>query len=526
MVSRYTLTSAAAIAVFTVVFLVSFYLKLFPVLNNNFPFTMDQARDMLDIRHIVEEKKPALIGPTTSINGVFLGPFYYYFNLPPYIISGGDPAYLTYWNVLWYMISGVALLAYFYGKDKSLSVISSAVFLMAPAFFYSSRYFWSANPMPYMTTFYILALLNFLNKTSALNGAIVGLIAGLSMQVEAAFGVLFLPFFILFSLIKRLPLKSVTASIAAFGLTVLPQLIFELRHGFIMTKTFFGELSGNSQILGDKLGPGEVFLSHLVTFTDFSSGQFEIPALASGILLLISISFLTFKSFTKKLEVTSNNLFLVCVFFVVFAFAFYMLYPHPLKGWYLLGLRVFYLLIISVFLNELFKIKFPLFKVLVLLFLGWSFTTTYLNQERFLPSAADERSTDKSNLRNELEAIDWVYQKAEGKGFKAYNYIPSVYDFPYQYLYWWYGGNKYGYHPETVTYLDNVPEYIKDNDKFYTKKKPSDGSFIFLIYEPDENQDRLAAWLGNFTKYCTKERKIYLWGTTVEYREPCPTVQP
>ena len=63
-----------------------------PVLNYNFPFTMDQSRDMLDIRQIVVSLHPTLIGPTTSINGVFLGPFYYYFNVIPYFLSGGDPA--------------------------------------------------------------------------------------------------------------------------------------------------------------------------------------------------------------------------------------------------------------------------------------------------------------------------------------------------------------------------------------------------------------------------------------------------
>jgi hypothetical protein len=133
-----------------------------------------------------------------------------------------------------------------------------------------------------------------------------------------------------------------------------------------------------------------------------------------------------------------------------------------------------------------------------------------------------DRSLDKSNLRNEIETIDWVYQKAQGKGFKAYNYIPSVYDFPYQYLYWWHGTKEYGYQPDVVTYLDNVPEYIKDNDKFFNAKKKAEEGIIFLIYEQDENQQRLDAWLGNFTKYCTIEKKVFSWGTTTaESRKPC-----
>lgn len=510
-----------AVLIFTCVLFLSTYLKVFPVLNNNFPFTMDQARDMLDIRHIVELRKPTLIGPTTSINGVFLGPFYYYFNVIPYIGSGGNPAALTYWNIAWYVIAGVLLFTFFFRKNKVLGTLSSIIFLMAPSLFYSSRYFWSANPMPYMTIFYILSIINFLRNTTVISALIVGLISGLSMQVEAAFGVLFLPFFIIFSTLNKTKIKYILASIGAFFATLLPQIFFELRHDFIMTKTFFSEVSGTSQILGERLSIQDTFISHLTSFIDFSSGQFEIPVIFSGLFLAIPICYLGFLTITKKLEMENRKIFFISIFFVLYAFTFYMLYSYPLKGWYLLGLRIPYIFITALFLSEIFKIRFPVFKILVILFLGWSFYATYIDQSRFILRDTSDRSLDKSNLRNEIEAIDWVYTKAEGRGFKAYNYIPSVYDFPYQYLFWWYGGKKYGYHPEVVTYQEGVPEYISDNEEFYTLKKPADNSFIFLIYEPDENQERLAAWLGNFTKFCTKDRKIYIWGTTVEYREPC-----
>lgn len=512
---------AAVILIFIIILAISTYLKVVPVLNYNFPFTMDQARDMLDIRHIVELRKPALIGPTTSINGVFLGPFYYYFNLIPYLISSGDPGALTYWNIAWYMIAGILLLVFFYKQDKILALISSTIFLMTPAFFYSSRYFWSANPMPYMTTFYFLSILNFLRKPNFLNSAIIGLISGLSIQVEAAFGILFIPFFIIFSLLTRQKFKLIFASLVAFFITLIPQIFFELRHNFLMTKTFILEVSGNSQILGEKLTLVEVIKSHLTSFVDFSAGQFQIPQTFSISLLGISIIYLGFLFTYKKLNNESKNLFIVSISFIIFAFIFYLGYSHPLKGWYLLGLRIPYIFLLALSLNEILKLKNIVFKLLIICFLGWSFFATFSDQLRFIPKNLSDRSLDKSTLRNEIEAIDWVYNKASGKGFKAYNYIPSVYDFPYQYLYWWYGGKKYGYHPEVLTYQDNVPEYIQDNEKFLTMKKTPGDSSVFLIYEPDENKERLAAWLGNFASLCTLEKQIYPWGTTVEFKKEC-----
>lgn len=518
---KFSWHNALPVSILGVVFAASLYLKLIPVLNNNFPFTMDQARDMLDIRAIVELRKPALIGPTTSINGVFLGPFYYYFNLLPYVLSDGDPAALTYWNIFWYMLGGAGLFLFFYKKDLTFGLLSSIIFLMAPEFFYSSRFFWSANPMPYLTTFYFLSILYFLRKPRIVSGALIGLISGLAMQVEAAFGVLFFPFFLLLGVIRKIGIKNLFASLTLFSLTLIPQVLFEIRHDFIMTRTFFGEVGGKSQILGEKLTLPQIFLNHMQSYLDFSSGFFEIPKVLSITLILVSISYLSLLHWRKKINNEEKNIFFLSISFIIFSFTFYMLYSYPLKGWYLLGLRIPYLFLITLFLNHIIKSRFMLFKYALILLLGSSFFLTFIDQSKFIPKSQADRSTDKSTLRNEIEAIDWVYQKAQGSGFKAYNYIPSVYDFPYQYLYWWHGGKKYGYHPEVLTYLDNVPEYIKDNDKFLNLKKTSENPGIFLIYEPDEAQERLLAWLGNFAKYCSVEKQAFPWGTIVEYRKPC-----
>ena len=56
-------------------------IRYLQVRNYNSPFTYDQARDMLDLRVIAGFHSIQVPGPTTSITGLNLGPFYYYFNL-------------------------------------------------------------------------------------------------------------------------------------------------------------------------------------------------------------------------------------------------------------------------------------------------------------------------------------------------------------------------------------------------------------------------------------------------------------
>lgn len=508
--------------VFFVVLVFAAFLYTYPILNYNFPFTTDQGRDMLDIREIAVSFHPSLIGPTTSINGVYLGPFYYYFNVIPFWIGFGDPAVLVYWNIIWYLIAAGALFYFNYKKNFWFGFFSATLFLTCNAFFYSARYFWNANPMPYATAFYFISLVYIATRQDKKFGFLGGLLSGLFLQIEAAFAVIFFPFLIIYSLIRRVNFKTILFSGIGFGLTLLPQALFEVRHQFVMTKTFLKEISGESQILGEKITFWEAQVSHFKDFANFTDQIITGNIYLSYGLMIAAVVFLLYRF--KKLSQLNKEYFLSASLFIIFAFIFYSWYLHTLKGWYILGLRIPYIIILGLFFAEVIKLKHILFKVGIAGLLIFSTFNMLQMQWKFVPEGhITSRSGDKSNFRNEIEAIDWVYQKADGQGFRAYNYIPSIYDYPYQYLYWWYGTKEYGYQPETVIYMDNVPEYIKENDKYFTQTKSAgDDPLIFLIYEKDESADRLFGWLGNYTKYCTIEKQEYSWGTTVEMRKICP----
>ncbi|MBI3577120.1 hypothetical protein HY086_03740 [Candidatus Gottesmanbacteria bacterium] len=105
-------------------------------------------------------------------------------------------------------------------------------------------------------------------------------------------------------------------------------------------------------------------------------------------------------------------------------------------------------------------------------------------------------TADASILHNELAAIDWVYQKADRKGFSVYNYLPSVYDYPYQYLFWWHGRKTYGYLPCEYASFPGAPGLFVPGKIYY--QEPTRGcptSARFLIVEPDDNRDNRRRWL-------------------------------
>ena len=54
-------------------------------------FYYDQGRDAKVIWRLWHEGRPFLIGPVTGLQGIFLGPLYYYLIAPFYLIGGGSP---------------------------------------------------------------------------------------------------------------------------------------------------------------------------------------------------------------------------------------------------------------------------------------------------------------------------------------------------------------------------------------------------------------------------------------------------
>lgn len=517
----------ALILVAVIIILISGGIRLAQVVNYNFPFTTDQARDMLDLRQIVVGLNPTLVGPTTSINGVFLGPSYYYFNVIPFALGQGDPSFLVYWNILFYAIAAMLLLLLHSKKESVFGFFAAILLIMAPGYFQTTRYFWNANAMPYIVVFYFTSLYFLIRNPSWKKAIWVGIISGISMQFEAAFGVLFIPFALLTTLIVRLNWRLLLLQIGGFALTLIPQLLFEIKNNFTMTKIFLAETSGSGQILGEKLTFIESLISHLNSFIEYSHGIIALPNKLDSVILVAAILFLSLKWYQKKLDPDLKIYFLTSTGFLLFAFIFYSFYLHHLKSWYILGLRIPYLLLIAAFLTAVYnhtlknKKYHYLPRTITIGVILISVLLSVQDQRQFIPLSQEVRSDDKSNLRNSIEAIDWVYEHTEGKGFKAYNYIPSVYDYPYQYLYWWHATRKYGYQPETITYKEGVPEYIPFNTDFLAKTKPQEDQLIALIYEDDSTMDRIFGWGGNFTSYCRITDIKYSWGTTAEIRRPC-----
>lgn len=504
-----------------VILVVSSVIKVMEVKDGNFPFTMDQGRDMVDMRHMVVTMSPRLVGPTTSINGVLLGPFWYYFNLIPFIATGGSPSAIVYWQIIWYQISVVVLWYVLKKQSQSLAAIVSICLFLMPTGFNTARYFWNANSMPFFTTFFFAAMILAAREKITRNLLLLGIISGLSMQIEAAFGLLLFPFAFLYLCFDKTKLKQLLVLIIGFGVTLIPQVLFELKHGFIMTKVLLSEFTGKGDMLGEKINMSERLtqrwehLNLLVLRSSHLPPNWVPYIYLSGLILLISLMALRVKKVSLKTWSMS-------FFFILFSAIFYLLFPQKLKIWYTLGLSIPLVIFLSSVLNYLLISKFKILKILAVFLVYSTIYYAVKSQTDYTRDVALKPSDDRSNMRNEMAAVDWVYENAQGQGFKVFSYLPSVYDFPYNHLFWWYGNQKYGYQPSETAYLPGQPEYIRDVDKLWTNKKSANSDMTFLIIEKDVDMpSRTEAWLGNFSKLCTVKETTFAWGTEVKLMTSC-----
>ena len=218
--------------------------------NGNFLFNIDSARDFVDVREMVELGKLRLTGPTTAIDGLYSGPFWYYFLAIGYILSGGDPYSAILLQIVLWAIGGFFLLK-LVGRWSSFLVIPIGFLWVASNnIVLANLYAFNPTPVMLLTPLFIYLLVEYLEKGKGIYAILTWFLAGLFFNFEMNFGV-FTPIIILASVIltknaKLLKQKWFWISGAFFVFSLLPQAIFDLRHQFLMSKAILRHLSENS----------------------------------------------------------------------------------------------------------------------------------------------------------------------------------------------------------------------------------------------------------------------------------------
>jgi len=451
-------------------------------LNRNYLFGFDQGKHWLAAKSIVVDHKFPLIGDEVggAQGGFFQGSGWYYLLAIAFILFGGDP----YGGIVLIFMLSVGLIAMFMALFKSYlgkkEIVTAGMLLaIAPILISNARFVWPPFVIPFLTVLYLFFVYNVLLK-KYVHIIPVFFTIGLMAHFEiATAGTLFISTMILYVcyiVYEKIPVKYLFFGLVGFILPLFPLLIFDIRHDFLNTKGII------EMFTGSKTGPItteayiKIVANHWMIFYDEFFRAFQmlfLPKIViSGLLIAGTLSLLLDKRvpFLKKKFVAFLFISPISLFLV------FLLFKSNVWAWWIPELTVIYIVLMAMVLVYGWQ-KGLIMRGLILVITGlmmFSYiktTYSFLSKELF-----DYGGVHK--IKGKTDALDIIYRDAKNTQFGLLIFTPPIYTYPYDYLLWWYGKNRYGY----------IPPYEKKN-------------IFYLLIEPDEGQPwRHKGWIETVIK--------------------------
>jgi len=472
--------------------LIGLVIKILFIFKYSVAFTFDQGRDFLDLREMVILRRIRLLGPSTSLQGVYFGPLWYWLIFPFYLLFDGHPIS----SIFPIFILSFLTPLFIYGLvgDKRLAFFLGTLLIFSYSPFEHSRVALNPHLLIFITPLIFILFGKFLEKENFLFLYLSLLLAGVALHFQVVVALLWAPVFLISSLIvKKIGLfLREKKSFIFYLFPLIPQVIFEGRHGFLQTKSLVDTFSHGKEILWPH------FSRRMIIFFDVLS-QIARGNFFLAFIFVLLLGFLIYKFMSDYVLKKRNEAFyLLLVSFVFFfiSFLWLMIWPFALKSWDLVDIEVLFLLLLGLSFYYLSKRgRKGLIVSCCLLFL-----VSFLGVSPFRLLPFEKfNSPDPANLRNRLNVIDLIYNDAGGRGMRIFTFAPYVYDYPYQYLIWWRAKTKYHYLPEEYVYLPHQPKYVsakEEADRLIPKKK---SECDYLIIEPFESQEKwFWQWRGDF----------------------------
>ena len=372
------------------------------------------------VKDIVVNRHYRLIGQMTSTMGIFIGPLYYYYLVPFYLITKMDPiggVYAITFLGLASILSFYFVFLRLFGKKAGL--IASLVYAVSYAMVFNDREVVPTMPVVMWSVWYFYAINLFLKGKRGgylLSGILIGLIWHLNMAL-----ILLLPLIpvSIYLSKKRVDWAEAGKGLIGTFLFSLPLILFELRHNFSQTKAFIVSLTTEQNAVFTLV---ERF-QRVVTLTgkNLSSMIFansvDFPTTLLVAIFLGLLIYLVYKKAIKK------HLFYLMVVWLALYVAFFSIYSKVLSEYYLSGLAIIWITVLALSLARLKKGAL----LLLLLFLG-------LNLNAFFVS-----SVNRSGYVERKEIVRVIEEDRKEHNYPciSISYITSPgYDLGYRYFFY------------------------------------------------------------------------------------------
>jgi len=386
------------------------YLASWYVLHNDISFISDISRDMFLLQEL-DQKKVVLIGPRSSVGGLFHGPLWTYLNYLPFKFGNGNPIVMG-----WYWIFLICIFLFFgYQIAKKLFNTNTAilyVLMMSMYFVYHANELFNPYGALFLLPAFFYFFIRYLDTKQIRYLIFHVLIAGGVIQFQMAVGVpltilsfLYLTFFCIVH--KKM------SHIFMFLLLLIPLstfIIFELRHGFPMVKNSirhlgtFDNQTTMLMLLKDRL-------ETLFTRIEFLRFGPDNGQLFSNLLLFI-ICFLQILQKNKR-KITLAFLYFYLGFFIVS-----FLNRYKLLSFYYFPLISLVFLIFSSFITSRYK------KIFLIIFI-FMYVCNTIGAFKYVSDSQKFIGISKFSWKSLFEIASSVY-KGKEQEFGYFVYAPDI----------------------------------------------------------------------------------------------------
>jgi 4-amino-4-deoxy-L-arabinose transferase-like glycosyltransferase len=217
-------------------------------------------------------------------------------------------------------------------------------------------------------------------------------------------------------------------------------------------------------------------------------------------LVLLFSAFVLAVSIKNRKEFDKKALTLLVIFIGIpmLGFVFFQGNEGNIYDYYMTGYYLPIILLFSVGMVKLLKTNWG--RLLFLIFFVLFFVRNGTFIKNYIVAGVD--GPEHITLGNELQAVDWVFKDAGGRGkFNVDVYVPPVIPHSYDYLFLWQATKRCGESLCQMELTDQVP-------------------LLYTLYEVDPpHPERLEAWLERQKGIGTVEGEATFGGITVQRRK-------
>lgn len=459
-------------------------LRVPELISGNYLFGHDQGRDYLAAYDIARNHKLTLIGAeagsgVAGINGIFHGPGYFYLMALSYILFGGNPIGGQLFMVLFGVLALIlaAHIGYkIFGKAGSFLLLFFVA--VSPLIVSQSRFIWSVHPI---TPFILLALyfIYRIPQNPRKYAPLAVFMSGFTYHFQLGVAVpltlavlLSVPF-----IYKIRDARVYMYSAGALLLSFLPMVLFEARHGFMAARSAW-EYTWNGTSADGSMFETKRLLLHGVDYWNNVANTFTfefgwIPNYAGKIVLILFLPIVAVGLYSIR-ESIHRKFIIFLIFMILTTWVGYLVLNNVVWDYYLTHTRLAFILLFTYAITTILQKKKNIHvgsfgSILSVVFLLVLFMGSVFRM--YITYTSDLNDTGKfEKIQGKRFVLDTIYKDASGQPFSVFAFIPSVYTWPYDYLFKTYGKQTYGYEPshekKGLAYLIIEP----DNDKPWRQK--------------------------------------------------------